>query len=291
VIKINDVDSIIRNSIDFHVHTGPSLLPRIGTSIQMAKAAFESGVRGWVIKSHHESSVGRAKLVESAITGFKCWGGVVLNEYVGGLNPQAVRAALLTGGKLVWFPTLHADYHASKYGKGSAGVGIADASNKKGIKVVNENGTLLLEAKECIDITGELNGIIGTGHVSPKEIEAIVDYCNAKGIPVIVNHPYFIIHQPIEFFASLAEKGSIIEVCAASLMPVHPEATLEKLVSLIHACTPQKCLLASDGGSIQSPAPQEMMRFVSYNLIKTGITEEDIKLMLIDNPARLLDIS
>ena len=45
----------------------------------------------------------------------KVFGGVALNQTVGGLNPYAVELALRMGGRMVWFPTLssaaHIDHH------------------------------------------------------------------------------------------------------------------------------------------------------------------------------------
>ena len=51
------------------------------------------------------------------VTGIRLHGSVVLNHYVGGINPAAVRGALgpSAGGepylKVVWLPTVHAAAH------------------------------------------------------------------------------------------------------------------------------------------------------------------------------------
>src|SRR5437870_5116097 len=98
-------------------------MPRVGNAFEMAVVAAAAGVHGWVFFSHHESTVGRAAVVEAALPGFRCAGGVVLNDYVGGINPAAVRGAFLSGGRFISFPTLHAESHAKVVGKGRAGVG------------------------------------------------------------------------------------------------------------------------------------------------------------------------
>jgi hypothetical protein len=54
---------------------------------------------GFVVKSHHGSSVESATLVDRKVSDLKVLGGLVLNQFVGGLNPLAVEAALAPGGQ------------------------------------------------------------------------------------------------------------------------------------------------------------------------------------------------
>jgi hypothetical protein len=280
---------VIRGSVDIHVNSGPCFLPRVGNAYDMATVALAAGVYGWVFLSHHESTVGRAAVVQAALPELRCAGGVVLNDYVGGINPAAVRGAFLSGGRFVSFPTLHAENHTKVVGKGRAGVGPGDPSAGDGIRVIGARGELVPAARECIDIARQYQGFVHTGHVSNAEIEAIVDYCVAQKVPVVVTHPYFIVLGTEEFFAKMARKGAWIEVCGAVVMPVHPVATLDQMASLIRNCTPERCLLASDGGSVQLPIPHEIVRSFGWNLVKHGIAEEAVRLIAAENPRRLLN--
>ena len=90
--------------IDTHLHTSPDVKPRILNDIQAAFMASKEKMGGIILKSHVESTAGRARLAEM-LTGIKVIGGVTLNHSVGGLNPAAVEASALMGGKMVWFPT------------------------------------------------------------------------------------------------------------------------------------------------------------------------------------------
>jgi hypothetical protein len=188
----------------------------------------------------------------------------------------------------MWFPTLHAENHCSVVGKGRAGVGPGDPTTGDGLRIVGRDGNLLPQAKECIQIAKAHNGIVGSGHVSIEEIEVLVDYCVKLGVPVVINHPYFIVLGPESFFVSMARKGAWIEICGAVAMPVHPVATLDQLASLASSCGPEHCLLASDSGSVQLPIPHETVRSVGYNLVKCGISEEAVRMMTTVNPSRLL---
>ena len=69
-----------------------------------------------LLKCHHENTVSRAYLVQRVIPGIRVFGGIVLNYYVGGINPAAVEASLRLGGKEVWMPTVDAGYHAEVHG-------------------------------------------------------------------------------------------------------------------------------------------------------------------------------
>jgi len=70
-------------------------------------------------KCHQESTVGWSHYIRTMVPGIDVMGGIVLNEFVGGINPEAVRAALQMGARLVWGPTLHGAYHISVFGRGT----------------------------------------------------------------------------------------------------------------------------------------------------------------------------
>lgn len=78
--------------------------------LELMEAAVARDVRAVVIKSHHFPTVNRAALVNRLRkerhpdSDFEMFGGITLNRFVGGINPQAVEAALKLGAKLVWPP-------------------------------------------------------------------------------------------------------------------------------------------------------------------------------------------
>src|SRR5713101_5133560 len=89
-----DAMSDIAGAIDIHVHAGPELFTRLGDAFDIARRAQEAGMAGIVLKCHHESTVARAYFTRKVIEGFDVWGGITLNQFVGGINPVAVAAAL-----------------------------------------------------------------------------------------------------------------------------------------------------------------------------------------------------
>jgi Family of unknown function (DUF6282) len=85
--------------IDIHVHSGPDSMPRTVDAIDVARLARKEGMRGLVFKNHYESTAAVAYLVRKEVPGIEAFGGIDLNQTVGGINPAAVeRMTMVTGG-------------------------------------------------------------------------------------------------------------------------------------------------------------------------------------------------
>ncbi len=55
--------ALVHGAFDLHVHTGPDLLPRSATDLELAERCRERGLAGFVIKSHYVPSAPRAAVV------------------------------------------------------------------------------------------------------------------------------------------------------------------------------------------------------------------------------------
>jgi len=108
----------IDGAYDLHVHSAPDLFPRIADDRQMVADAAAKGFAGVVMKNHFEGTVSRAKLATPEAGRLKVYGSLVLNRYVGGVNPYAVEAALRLGARIIWMPTLDAACHRHAFGFG-----------------------------------------------------------------------------------------------------------------------------------------------------------------------------
>src|SRR5690625_7994996 len=100
----------LKGAIDLHLHTYPDLFPRLVDDIELAKFAAQSEMRAVVIKSHIESSVSRAYLSQQLVPEVQVFGGIVLNNYVGGINPADVETCLHIVGKFVRLDERHVGY-------------------------------------------------------------------------------------------------------------------------------------------------------------------------------------
>ena len=54
------------------------------------------------------------------------FGGITLNQFVGGLNPWAVETALKMGEKIVWLPTVHSEQQTKREHKDGAVICVRD---------------------------------------------------------------------------------------------------------------------------------------------------------------------
>ncbi len=106
----------LEGAIDIHVHAAPELFNRVGDAVDIAVQAAEHGMAGLVFKAHHEPTMTRAYYAQRQVPEVELYGGIVLNEFVGGINPSAVAAALHQGARIVWGPTMHAREHVEDLG-------------------------------------------------------------------------------------------------------------------------------------------------------------------------------
>src|SRR3712207_6535982 len=94
--------------VDLHVHSAPDLRPRSIDDLAVAREARRHRLAGVLLKNHFAPTADRAAVVRLAVPGAPVYGGVVLNDTVGGLNEAAVVAAAGAGGRAVWLSTTSA---------------------------------------------------------------------------------------------------------------------------------------------------------------------------------------
>src|SRR5438093_12932568 len=100
------VRGLLEGAYDTHVHSDPDVLPRKFDDIELVRRGKEAGMGGFVLKSHYICTADRATLIRRTFPGINVYGGIALNNSVGGLNPVAVDIAGRLGNKVVWLPTV-----------------------------------------------------------------------------------------------------------------------------------------------------------------------------------------
>jgi Family of unknown function (DUF6282) len=108
-------------AIDIHVHSSPEVFGRIGDAVEIARRCEAAGMRAVVFKAHHEGTTTRAYHANRELRNLTALGGLVLNDFVGGINPVAVKAALDQGAKIIWAPTMHSKHHEVTFGARGTG--------------------------------------------------------------------------------------------------------------------------------------------------------------------------
>lgn len=287
-------DALLVGAIDLHVHSGPSTMPRQLDHMQATEQAAAAGMRGILFKDHHYSVAPFLPIMERLIghLGVSMYSGLVLNNTVGGLNPFVVDAQLKMGAKLIWMPTAQSANHIrSSHGKSRL------ASNVKlrpspGITVVDAYGELLDEVKQILDSIAEFNAILSSGHLHVSEIFTLFEEAKKRGVKrLLVNHPMYGLHFTYDDIRQLAEFGALIEQSACLYIDSRFNVfSPQELKEHILAAGVAHSSIGSDLGQVDNPSPVEGMRQAIKLCLALGFSEDDVRMMVRDNPARLLGL-
>lgn len=284
--------SPIKGLIDFHTHAAPDIFGRAIDDDELAALAASRQMEAIVFKNHVTHTADRAWLVRKHVPGIKVFGGITLNRAVGGLNPQAVEWMWrMQGGygRVVWFPTFDADNHVRKSGTAPSG-----------LRVVDERGQVLPEARAILKICAAQRLVVQTGHASAEEALALIEAAREEGCDrVVVTHAQFdVVDMSLAQMKKAAAMGGKMELCAL-LMLTGPDSPLEWMrhapripladtAARIKAVGAQHFVLGTDLGQTGNPTPADGLQMFVTGLLAQGITREQIETMGREVPGALL---
>jgi hypothetical protein len=267
--------------VDMHIHTAPDTRPRCLNDVEAARAAADAGMAAILLKSHVTSTADRAAIAEAVIGDVRVFGGLALNQQVGGLNPAAVEAALALGARQIWLPTQDAENQRRFYGQNG------------GISVLNRDGELKSEVATILELVRDAGVILGTGHLSPLEIRAVVGLATQMGLPkMLVTHPEIpFIALSIADQRQLAAQGAYFERCHLGTTAAGGgHTTMADLAAAIREVGPRSTVLATDYGRAGLVPPVQGLRDYVVGLLDRGFSMTDVRMMAQHNPAFLLDL-
>jgi Family of unknown function (DUF6282) len=224
---------------------------------------------------------------------FQVFGGIVLNRAIGGINPEAVEAMHRTGGKygkVVWLPTVDADYHLQVFHKSGIGIKVA------------EKGKILPETAAVLKIVAKENLVLETGHISSAEVMAVVgaaNLLNIKNIP-ITHAMADVPGLSLENMKTAAQMGAFLELAFVNDLMGENAAdkghrnwhhvSINQMVAAIKLIGAEHFVLSTDLGRKPDPLPAEGYKLFVKKMMNEGISQREIDLMMKENPARLLGI-
>jgi Family of unknown function (DUF6282) len=283
---------LMKGAIEIHVHPGPSLFPRSVNDRELAEQARNRGMRAVVLKAHEESTVSRAKIANDGVEGISIFGSIVLNMYVGGLNPYAADIAIRQGAKIVWMPTVSAKQHIEFFGGTEYKLqkSSVELLPQEGISIFDEQGLMKDSVYEIVDVVAKSGVILGSGHLSPQETYALADLALQRGVEhFLVTHPDFTPNQiPVSQQIELARKGAFIEKSMLTLVPGWATTTRSALAESIRQIGVDQCVLQTDFGQAVNPSPVQGMQNFLDILLQEGFSADEIRQMSSITPARLL---
>lgn len=280
---------VLEGAVDLHCHYGPESVVKVPHAVDPVEAASDAaalGFAGLVLKSHDFPSNTAAYLARQAVDGVAVFGSVCCDYCIGGLNPAAVETALRDGAAVVWLPTISSRQDAEN--------GVAQLLGVPGppISLLDDDGHLLAEVHEIVDLVAEHAAVVATGHTTAEEHLAV---CRAfaRRQTVVVTHamnagagPKLSVRQCVE----LAELGAYVELSAATCMAGHGPSVTE-VVDAITSIGADRVVLSTDYGWNRD-LPRPAIGFRSYvdALWRAGAPESDLRTMACRTPARLVGL-
>jgi uncharacterized protein DUF6282 len=271
---------------DAYCHTAPCVLPRWGSAVDVAAEAAAHSFGGVVLQSHHEGTLGRAAAAAQAVPGIRVLGGVTLNEYCGGLSVKTVRAHLLAGARIVWLPTTDSAAHAKRFGgTGRSTTGAFDPSDQSpGIGIL-AGDDLEPTVVEVLHVLAASGGVLCTGHLSMEEIDALIGPARRLRVPLVINHPYFIMHPTDEWWERLPSDGVFAQFAAVDGSADFRLPPLDRVRRAMSILGPARCMLGSEARAPVNPV-QRLVEFCR-TLEAAGVSKRDVEIMACDTPQQL----
>lgn len=271
----------LRGAIDLHVHSSPDIDRRRFDDIELAREAARAGMTAVLIKSHQNSTVERACLVSKIVPEIRVFGGLVLNQTVGGLNPAAVHLALKLDARQIWMPTRDALNHRRHF------------HQPGGLSVFDENGELSAAVNEILGAMARSECILGTGHLSQEETFALVERASRVGVRrILITHPEW---GPTFYSCAMQRRladfpGVIFERCFVSTTHRCGFVPFETIEEAIGEVGVERTVLSTDLGQPDTPPPVEGLRLYAERLRASGFSADDLRQMTQVNPAMLLSL-
>lgn len=292
-ITEEQVGELMRGAIDMHVHAFPD--PEIDTGwdqINIAQRATDAGMGGVVFKAHTFPTAMTVPLVQPAVDEYaksvgkqaaKVYGGIVLNNYVGGLNPASVEMAIKLGAKVVWLPSHHSAHHHRVMGKDG------------GIPLLDENDEPVPALKEIFAMVAEHDLILDPCHAGTKERFIVIEEAKKAGVKrIIITHPdWNVTKATIEQQAEMGRMGAYIGLFMYGAVPNfnNPNCDPFEMIEIIKQVSPQRTVVATDLGTVVNVHPVEGMKLFIRILLACNVSEPDIIQMIRKNPQWLLGLS
>ncbi|MDE1858102.1 MAG: hypothetical protein KGI26_03430 [Thaumarchaeota archaeon] len=280
----------LEGAVDFQLHLAPDVVRRACYDVNFLEVAEKVGYRAMVLKDHYVPTTGRALLLNKRGGPTKVFGGTVLNNAVGGLNPAAVEAAVQQGAAQVWMPTFDARNHREFFNKASLPelhkIRQTGFKEPPGITLLDEAGEILPAVHEILGQIASADVILGTGHVSLEETYALVQAAKRAGVQkVLITHPRArATNWSTDDHAKLVEMGATLEHCASAN---YNSGLIRESVERVGA---ENCILSSDSGQVHHGHPLDYFMQFLNDLASAGVSDGDLRAMTVDNPSKLLGI-
>lgn len=289
------IERVLHGLVDLHCHSGPNPLPRRFDHVEGARDGARLGMRAFLAKSHHHNTVIDLLAMREQLAGAstQVFGGIALNQWVGGINPYAVELSLRMGGRCVWFPTVSSSAHVDHHNRGGGFPKPTIPLSATQTDVRDADGELLPEALRVIDLIVESDALLSAGHMAPDDIREVFTAAQERGVRrMVISHPNFVIGSDPAQCREFTALGAFVEHETAMYDPEVANVRWgpELLMQWISDVGPEHTVLASDLGQVGRPMPVDSFLRVGEALLDLGLPEKDLQRIVRDNPAFLIGL-
>ena len=282
-------NELLQGAIDCHIHAYPDFVHRSQNMIEIAIEASKCGMRAVAFKDHWNVSATAAYLTQKHIDSLVERGELTnrVEIYGGagtchGMRPEYIRVALqYPNFKMIWFPT----FTSLGFWRG------AGQPEKGGVRLVADNGEVLPEVVEIMKMAAEKKVGVGFGHTDFKELLPLAKKAKEIGLRATLDHPLLELNKLLlDEMKELADLGVYVGTYCQPMIPslYQPVADPMETIRTIKAIGPEHCIIGSDFGQVLHMDAIDGMRVFIRALLGFGITPQQIKVMLKDNPAKLM---
>ncbi|MGC2942698.1 DUF6282 family protein [Brevibacterium sp. FAM 24638] len=287
--------NLVRGAVDLHVHAGPDAVPRIEDAQTIADNFTDCGLAGFVDKNHFIPTVNKG--VKTKTCGARHLSSIVLNGFVGGLNPLAVDIAATCGAKMVWMPTVDIEMTPEAaalrlQGTASSWSAIRDDLLDRGLArnrdpITSTDGGPSTELLAVLEVVRDRDLTLATGHLRFGETMVVVQAAVTMGIQrLVVTHPEF----PAQKFSvdeqrELAALGATLEYCYTTAAT--GKTSWRSWLEGIRALPTENVVVSSDSGQISNPAVEDCLPLAAMAMSNAGLSDHSIQAIIVDNSRRL----
>lgn len=282
---------LLEGAIDLHIHAGPDLFPRELDEADVVSSALEIGMKAVLFKSHFTTNADRVYMLRKRFDGIGIYGSLILNQSVGGINPEAVFAALNLGAKRIEMPTVDSKKHIKTLGRTYPWSKI-QLPEIEGISILDSQGELIPEVRKVVDLVAAYDAILCTGHLTVPEMFALIHEAKDAGVEkILVTHADLdVVSVSKEDQRKMAGLGAYIEHSFTPCTHLRQRLDPRRIAEAIRYVGAKHCVMSSDMGQPVNPLPREGFRMFVKTMLHLGISDSDIDLMIRENPAKLLRI-
>lgn len=288
------IETLLQGAYDIHVHCTPDVIPRAQDPLELANDASQAGLAGIVLKDHTTSTVGRAYILNQTYPeGPRFFSSLALNPPVGLLNPVAVESALKAGADVIYFPTYGCKNHIAMWGRGKPPTAFPlPREDYQGVSILDKAGTIIPEGEAIAKLIAEYDAVLATGHLSPGESLALLKLAQKCGVKrVVVTHASesVIAMTPNQQLEAVA-MGALIEHSFFAVTDSCPSAIpMEEIRNQIREVGVDNTIVSSDFGQVAHGPPVAGFAYYIEKLCRLGFSSDEIRVMILDNPKKLLD--